>query len=96
MPEPGEATDPEWRLYARSAGDDKAPLAALFGALDALREAGVAATSNLKFLFEGEEEAGSAHLGEYLGFLHWRRDPRFPQVLRDAQARFGKDTFPDP
>ncbi len=66
MPEPGEATDPEWRLYARSAGDDKAPLAALFGALDALREADAALTSNLKFLFEGEEEAGSAHLGEYL------------------------------
>ncbi len=66
FPEPGEATDPEWRLYARSAGDDKAPLAALFAALDALAEAGVAPTSNLKFLFEGEEEAGSPHLGEYL------------------------------
>ncbi len=66
FPEPGEATDPEWRLYARSAGDDKAPFAALFAALDALAEAGMARTSNLKFLFEGEEEAGSRHLGEYL------------------------------
>ncbi len=66
FPEPGEATDPEWRLYARSAGDDKAPLAALFTALDALETAGIRRTSNLKFLFEGEEEAGSPHLGEYL------------------------------
>jgi hypothetical protein len=35
-------------------------------------------------------------LGEYIGFLHWQRDPRFLEVLRDAQARFGKDAFPDP
>lgn len=65
FPEIGDATDPEWRIYARSAGDDKAPLAALFAALDALDAAGLAPTSNLKFLFEGEEEAGSPHLGRY-------------------------------
>jgi spermidine synthase len=35
-------------------------------------------------------------LGEYIGFLHWQRNPRFLEVLRDAQARFGKDAFPDP
>ncbi len=65
FPEPGETIDPEWRLYARSAGDDKAPLPALFAALDALDAAGIARTSNLKFLFEGEEETGSPHLGAY-------------------------------
>ncbi|MCH7892221.1 MAG: hypothetical protein IH921_12030 [Gemmatimonadetes bacterium] len=26
FPEPGEAIDPEWRLYGRASGDDKAPL----------------------------------------------------------------------
>ena len=31
--------DPEWRLYARSAGDDKAPIVAMMAALDAMREA---------------------------------------------------------
>ncbi len=66
LPAEGEPIDPEWRIYARSAGDDKAPLAALFAALDGLREAGVAPTSNLRLLFEGEEEAGSKHLGRYL------------------------------
>ncbi|MFQ5571142.1 MAG: M20/M25/M40 family metallo-hydrolase [Rhodothermales bacterium] len=66
MPEPGEPIDPEWYLYARSAGDDKAPLGALLPALDALREADVALTSNIKFLFEGEEEMGSPHLAQYL------------------------------
>ena len=65
LPAPGEPVDPEWRLYARASGDDKAPLSALFTALDALREAGLSRTSNLVFLFEGEEEAGSPHLSAY-------------------------------
>ncbi len=66
MPAPGEAVDPAWYLYARSAGDDKAPLGALLAALDALRDAGLALTSNVRFLFEGEEEMGSPHLARYL------------------------------
>jgi acetylornithine deacetylase/succinyl-diaminopimelate desuccinylase-like protein len=65
-PGPAEAIDPEWRIYGRSSGDDKAPLAAIFAALDALQAAGIEPTSNLRFLFEGEEEAGSKHLEEYL------------------------------
>ncbi|TNF71096.1 MAG: M20/M25/M40 family metallo-hydrolase [Acidobacteria bacterium] len=65
-PQPGEAVDPEWRIYGRSSGDDKAPLAAIFAALDALEAAGIEPSSNLRFLFEGEEEAGSEHLEEYL------------------------------
>jgi len=66
LPRDGEAIDPEWRLYARSAGDDKAPIGALLPVLDAFREGGVTPTSNLVFFFEGEEEAGSDHLGQYL------------------------------
>jgi acetylornithine deacetylase/succinyl-diaminopimelate desuccinylase-like protein len=66
LPQAGEAIDPEWRLYARSAGDDKAPIVAVLAALDALRQAKVPLTSNLLFLFEGEEEAGSEHLKGYL------------------------------
>ena len=58
--------DPEWRIYARSAGDDKAPLAALSTALDALKDARIAPRSNLKFVFEGEEEAGSPHLAQII------------------------------
>ena len=66
LPAPGTRVDPDWRIYARSASDDKAPLGALFPVLRALRERGLQPTSNLKFLFEGEEEAGSAGLGGYL------------------------------
>jgi acetylornithine deacetylase/succinyl-diaminopimelate desuccinylase-like protein len=58
--------DPEWRIYARSASDDKVPLGALFPVLDAFRQNGITPTSNLLFFFEGEEEAGSPHLGAYL------------------------------
>ncbi|WP_423927428.1 M20/M25/M40 family metallo-hydrolase [Candidatus Palauibacter sp.] len=66
MPEPGDPVDPEWRLYARSAGDDKAPIAAILPVLRAFREEGVQPTSNLVFFFDGEEEAGSRHLGQYM------------------------------
>jgi acetylornithine deacetylase/succinyl-diaminopimelate desuccinylase-like protein len=52
----------EWRLYGRSAGDDKSPIIAMLRAIDALRAANIAPSVNLKFFFEGEEEAGSAHL----------------------------------
>ncbi len=58
--------NPEWRIYARSASDDKAPLIAIPAALDALKAARIAPRSNLRFVFEGEEEAGSPHLGSII------------------------------
>lgn len=57
----GVRTGPDWRLYARSAGDDKAPIIAMLAGLDALRAAGRRPDVNLKFFFEGEEEQGSPH-----------------------------------
>lgn len=56
----------EWRLYARSASDDKSPIVAMLAALDALRASGQNPSVNLKFFFEGDEEAGSPHLREML------------------------------
>lgn len=56
----------EWRLFARSASDDKGPIVAMLAALDALRATGHAPRINVKFVFEGEEEAGSPHLGALL------------------------------
>lgn len=55
-----------WRLYARSASDDKAGVAAILNAYDALIKTGIKPGCNLKFFFEGEEEAGSTHLNEIL------------------------------
>jgi acetylornithine deacetylase/succinyl-diaminopimelate desuccinylase-like protein len=56
----------EWRLYARSAGDDKSPIVAFLAALDALRAGGLRPGVNIRMYLEGEEEAGSAHLREAL------------------------------
>lgn len=66
--------DPEWRLYARAAGDDKAPIIGMLAALDALRAIGLQPKVNLRFVFEGEEEAGSPHLAQYL--------EKYPKALR--------------
>ncbi|HKV25113.1 MAG TPA: M20/M25/M40 family metallo-hydrolase [Candidatus Acidoferrum sp.] len=55
-----------WRIYARSASDDKSPIIALLAALDALRAKEIPLKVNLKVIFEGEEEAGSTHLQETL------------------------------
>ena len=58
--------EPDMRLYARSASDDKAGVFALLAAVDALRAAGAVPTANLKFFFDGEEEQGSPHLAQVL------------------------------
>jgi acetylornithine deacetylase/succinyl-diaminopimelate desuccinylase-like protein len=62
---PGQA-QPEWRLYARSTSDDKAPVIGVLAALDALGAAGIPLSVNLKLFLEGEEEAGSPHLDALL------------------------------
>lgn len=62
----GARFDPEWRIYARSTGDDKGSILAQLNALDALKALGVRPTVNLKFFFEGEEEAGSTHIRDML------------------------------
>jgi len=69
-PPPGEPINPEWRLYARSASDDKACVMAILTAVEALKANQIVPTSNIKFLFEGEEEAGSPHLGQIIDRYH--------------------------
>jgi len=68
----------EYRIYARSAGDDKAPIQAVLTALDSLKATGLAPTINLKFFFEGEEEAGSSHL---------------PQIIREHAEMLRADAW---
>ena len=58
--------DPQWRIYARGASDDKAGVAAIVNAYDAIVKSGLQLNNNIKFFFEGEEEAGSTHLNEIL------------------------------
>jgi len=58
--------DPEWRLYARSAGDDKMPIIAIIHTLDALAANGIDLSVNVKLLLDGEEERGSPTVGRLL------------------------------
>src|SRR5260370_2534168 len=58
---PGAYND-DWRIYARSASDDKSPIVGLLAAIDALRVARIPLGVNVKVIFEGEEEAGSTNL----------------------------------
>lgn len=66
LPAAGTTIDPEVRIRARSASDDKGPIVAMLAALDALKALGRTPTVNVKFFLEGEEEAGSNHLGDIL------------------------------
>ena len=54
--------DDDWRIYARSASDDTAPIIAILAATDALAAAGVEPSSNIRVILDGEEEAGSPSL----------------------------------
>ena len=54
--------NPDWRLYARSAADDKAPIVALCAALDVLKSSGLDPSVNLRVILDGEEEASSPSL----------------------------------
>lgn len=66
FPLPGTPIDPEWRIYGRSTSDDKAGVMAILTAYQAIVASGQKPGVNLKFFFEGEEEAGSDHLAEIL------------------------------
>ncbi|MFC2157035.1 M20/M25/M40 family metallo-hydrolase [Acidobacteriota bacterium] len=66
FPPDGMKFEEDWRIYARSTSDDKAPLISIVTALDALKAANIPLKNNIKFIFEGEEEAGSINLGPFL------------------------------
>ena len=109
-PGPGDPIDPEWRIYARGASDDKTPFAALCAAIDALESVGAERTVDLVFLFEGEEESGSPNLGRYMEHLSNRlqadawllcdgpvHQSRAPQVVFGVRGYSGFDlTFYGP
>lgn len=65
FPSTGKSYDPQWRIYARGASDDKAGVMAIINAYDAIIKTGMQPTVNIKFFFESEEEAGS---GIYLKY----------------------------
>ncbi len=66
LPAPDKSFEPEWRIYARGASDDKAGVMTILNGFEAISKLGLSPAYNIKFFFEGEEEAGSPHLNEIL------------------------------
>ncbi len=66
FPDDKTSFNPEWRIYARGGSDDKGGVAAILNAYEAIVKSGLKRHYNIKFFFEGEEEAGSTHLSEIL------------------------------
>jgi len=84
-PATGSRVSPDARIYARSASDDKAPIVALMAMLDAWRAAGLTPPNQLKFLFEGDEEAGSAFLAD-IARLKVRRTAELLRIVKALRA----------
>lgn len=56
------AIDDEWRIFARAAADDKAPIIMLLSALKIFKAQNIAPKFNIKVLFDPQEEYGSEAL----------------------------------
>lgn len=54
--------DKNWRIFARSASDDKGPIAMFLAALARIAKEGNTARYNIKLILDSEEEKGSPHL----------------------------------
>jgi acetylornithine deacetylase/succinyl-diaminopimelate desuccinylase-like protein len=66
FPASGTPYQDDWRIYARSASDDKSPIVAMLAAVDALAAKGIPRAVNLKVVLDSEEENGSPGLGPAL------------------------------
>ena len=78
-----------WRLYARSAGDDKGPIQAFVSALDAL---GSTPTHNIKVILHGEEEGSGPALGTIIKAHGDRLRSDVLVILDGPQHPSGKPT----
>ena len=63
---PFEAAVREGEIYARGAADDKGQIFMHFKAVEAVMKQVGRLPVNIKFILEGEEEVGSAHLDEFV------------------------------
>lgn len=57
-----EKLNRDWRIFGRSASDDKGPIVMLLQAIDAMKENKLQPNVNIKVILDGEEEKGSLHL----------------------------------
>jgi acetylornithine deacetylase/succinyl-diaminopimelate desuccinylase-like protein len=85
--------EPESRIYARSASDDKAPIVALCAALDALKSSSLGPSSNVKIILDGEEEASSPSLVPAIGRYRDKLAADLMVILDGPQHNSGRPTI---
>ncbi len=85
--------DPEWRLYARSAADDKGPIIAFLSAIDEAKAPAHPITSTLRVLMEGDEEAGSPSLATVVNEQAARIRGNLVLLVDGPQHPSGRPTF---
>jgi acetylornithine deacetylase/succinyl-diaminopimelate desuccinylase-like protein len=85
--------EPEWRIYARSASDDKSPIVMLLAAVDALRAAGLQPNVNVRVVLDGEEEAGSPSLVPAIGRYRDQLAADLMVILDGPQHPSGRPTI---
>ncbi|HSC28425.1 MAG TPA: M20/M25/M40 family metallo-hydrolase [Vicinamibacterales bacterium] len=83
----------DWRVYARSASDDKSPIVALCAALDALKAASLSPTANVRVILDGEEEAGSPSLVPAIGRYRPRLEADLMVILDGPIHSSGRPTI---
>jgi acetylornithine deacetylase/succinyl-diaminopimelate desuccinylase-like protein len=82
-----EVSDPETRVFARSASDDKGPIVMLLHALDQLAARDLTITTHIKVILDGKEERGSPGLALKIAGVRERLAADFLLVL-DGPAHF--------
>ncbi len=83
----GPNVNPDWRLFARSASDDKGPILMFLAAFDALNAAGRQPAVNVKVLLDPQEEQSSPTLGKVI-------QEHLPLLRSDALVVFDSPMHP--
>jgi acetylornithine deacetylase/succinyl-diaminopimelate desuccinylase-like protein len=83
----------DWRIYARSASDDTAPILAILAAVDALDSAGVSPSVNVRVILDGEEEAGSPNLVPAIGRYRDKLEADLMLILDGPLHPVGRPTL---
>jgi acetylornithine deacetylase/succinyl-diaminopimelate desuccinylase-like protein len=85
--------DPQWRVYGRSASDDKGPIIAVLNAVEALRATGSGPAWNLRVVLDGEEEAGSGNFRRFAAARQQSLDADLAITLDGPRHPSGRPTM---
>ena len=93
QPDPFTPVLRDGRLYARSSSDDKSPIIMTLAAVDALKAAGEAPSSNIRVILDGEEEASSPSLVPAIARYRDKLSADLMVILDGPQHSSGRPTI---